>query len=426
MYKHTLNQRHEQLFRAGRCVSRNLVNTANIVTGAAPPQLPTATECGKPEWAKMSRRFPGHVPWPSLISVVRPIGHAPGTLRSPRDISREQLRWRSYCRDVRNLCSTKFWEFFLPMHTFSRSAIDTALRCVRNTFGSCHQFKSFPTTTRTLFLKMREKVSECVLMHICMYPYFLTRASSCAHTCVLTHNCECPRACVYVSLLLDVCVLMQVEPFWLHVMHSTTIDLSSFKNVPSHKRSLTFEFVDPVWAWVQSACEQPAQEMQWVPMKQHLRDDDEEHPYYGGGLQYGEAFTQACRTCPGGTYPMCISLHWDGTSAHGLSATPIAIGVANTNSASASTQFCIGYMPVLSDLGANFGSEEYTEIKFYIRNQCVAAILRVLETAARTGVRCRLPSTDGGEEEMFLMPRLFSMNIDQPEAQLYFGMLNRT
>ena len=218
---------------------------------------------------------------------------------------------------------------------------------------------------------------------------------------------------------------LQVSPFWVHVMHSMTIDLSSFKSVPSHKSSLTFEFVDPVWAWVQAACKQPAHEMQWVPMRHHFRDLDT-HSYYGGGLQFGEAFAQACRTCPAGTYPMCVSLHWDGSDAHGLSATPIAIGVANTNSVSSSTQFCIGYMPVLSDLGAKFASEEYTEIKFYIRNKCIAAILRVLETTARTGVRCRLPSSAGSEEEMFLMPRLFAMNIDQPEAQLYFGMLNRT
>ena len=221
------------------------------------------------------------------------------------------------------------------------------------------------------------------------------------------------------------CVRTQVEPFWPHVMHSLPIDLSAFKNVPSHKRSLNFEFVDPLWAWLQAACTQPAQDMQWVPKKQHLRDH-KTHPYYGGGLQFGEAFAQASRTCPAGTYPMLVSLHWDGSDAHGLSATPIAIGVGNTNSVSSDTQFCIGYMPVLSDLGAKFAASEYTEIKFYIRNQCIAAVLRVLETAARTGVRCRLPSISGGEEEMFLVPRLFAMNIDQPEAQLYFGMLNRT
>ena len=57
----------------------------------------------------------------------------------------------------------------------------------------------------------------------------------------------------------------------------------------------------------------------------------------------------------------------------------------------ASTQFCIGYMPVVSDLGAQFVT---TELKFYVRNKCVESILAVLETAARSGVRCRLPCTD--------------------------------
>jgi len=122
---------------------------------------------------------------------------------------------------------------------------------------------------------------------------------------------------------------------------------------------------------------------------------------------------------------MCVSLHFDGTHAHGMESTPITIGVANTNSVSATTQFCIGYMPIMSDLGAAFSSSA-TEIKYHIRNQSVAAILRVLETYALSGVRCRLPSTSGTYEEFFLMPRLFSMNLDQPEAQLYFGMLNRT
>ena len=94
-------------------------------------------------------------------------------------------------------------------------------------------------------------------------------------------------------------------------------------------------------------------------------------------------------------------------------------------SMAASTQYCIGYMPVVSDLGAQFVS---TELKFHVRNKCIESILRVLESAARSGVRCRLPCRDeaNNEMEMILMPRLFSMNLDQPEAQLYFGMLNRT
>ena len=83
-------------------------------------------------------------------------------------------------------------------------------------------------------------------------------------------------------------------------------------------------------------------------------------------------------------------------------------------------------MPVVSDLGGEFANVA-TELKYYVRNQSIAAILRVLEVGARSGVRCRLPSkTIDEEEEMILIPKLFSMNLDQPEAQLYFGMLNRT
>ena len=60
-------------------------------------------------------------------------------------------------------------------------------------------------------------------------------------------------------------------------------------------------------------------------------------------------------------------------------------------------------MPVMSDLGANFNSEG-TELKHYIRNKCIGAILQVLKTAAHSGVWCRLPfvTSPSGEEEMML------------------------
>ena len=135
----------------------------------------------------LSRRFPCHVPWPSLSSVVRSIEHVPGTLKSPRDISREQLRWQNYCRDVKSLCSSYFWEFFLPMHTYSRSAIDTALRCARTTFSQFHQFQNFPTTTRTLFRKMRESVSVYVSLRLVCVPLYVSMSMSLRLiTCVLT------------------------------------------------------------------------------------------------------------------------------------------------------------------------------------------------------------------------------------------------
>ena len=125
---------------------------------------------------------------------------------------------------------------------------------------------------------------------------------------------------------------------------------------------------------------------------------------------------------------MCISLHWDGTSEHrGLASTPICCGVGNTNNCDVSTQFCIAYIPKVPDDSPEFRkSARSTAVKFSIRQQCIAAILRVLEASAEHGVICKLPNLQGITISRVLVPRLCSMNLDQPEAQLFFGMLNRT
>lgn len=67
-----------------------------------------------------------------------------------------------------------------------------------------------------------------------------------------------------------------------------------------------------------------------------------------------------------------------------------------------------------------------TKVKFSIRQQCIGAILRVLEAAAQRGVVCTLLNQHGLHVTRVLCPRLMAMNLDQPEAQLFFGMLNRT
>ena len=48
-----------------------------------------------------------------------------------------------------------------------------------------------------------------------------------------------------------------------------------------------------------------------------------------------------------------------------------------------------------------------------------------MEEAAKRGVRCRLPNQNNEEIERLLFPRLSSMNFDQPEAQLFFGLQNK-
>ena len=148
---------------------------------------------------------------------------------------------------------------------------------------------------------------------------------------------------------------------------------------------------------------------------------------YGGGVQYGECMREACRQIPQGTYPMLIGVHWDGTSAHGVSSAPICVCVGNTNTCDKSAQYCIGYMPHIPDERQPEWKKQpvATRVKFHIRQKCFGAILRILEEAATRGVQVRLRNQLGREADRVLFPKLSSINFDQPEAQLVFGMQNK-
>ena len=60
---------------------------------------------------------------------------------------------------------------------------------------------------------------------------------------------------------------------------------------------------------------------------------------------------------------MLFNLHWDGTGARGLSATPIVVGVANFNGQDVDAHFCVAYMPTHS---LKLTSKEATSVKHYI------------------------------------------------------------
>ena len=281
-----------------------------------------------------------------------------------------QKAWKHYISSVYEKCSPTFWSFFLPMHSLPASTIDTALLAARSAFNPPNALGRFPPTKRSLI------------------------------------NWS----------------IAKVDPFWPKVMCTATIDLRAF-DLPPRLQTLTFRFVDPVWAWLQAATQQPAEEMNWIP-KRKINPATPRDYYYGAGVEFGESFAEACRTCPSRTYPMLVGLHWDGAHAHGLNSSPICIRVGNTNSLSATTKYCIAYMPVLSDMGGAHASTA-VEIKFSMKQQCIGAILRVLESAARTGVRCNMPTNGIKTTTMILWPRLISMNMDFPDARAYFGLLNQ-
>ena len=277
--------------------------------------------------------------------------------------------WHRYLQQVVALFSPSFWKFFLRMHTQTATAISASLLAAKSTFMqhvSREELKKFPSDKRAVMTKINS-----------------------------------------------------APDFWSRVTHTVDIDL----NPCNIDQKVVFRFIDPVWAWVVAARRLDPTLLQWEPKIQFRSDD--RNRVYGGGVQYGEAFAEACRSCPEGTYPMCLSLHWDGATSHGVSATPIAVGVTNINGQSPDAHSCLGYFPIPDGMGKTW-HETGVEVKFFLRQQCVNAILAVLEHSAHRGVRVNLLDNHGNETERVLYPRLLAMNLDQPEAQLYFGHQNKT
>jgi hypothetical protein len=262
---------------------------------------------------------------------LRPVDQMPSSAKSTkltRDMVHVQDAWQHYLRQVGDQFSPKFWAFFLSMHEQPTVAIDAALTGVKKVFVAGADLQKFANSKRHMFQRIRKKVN----------------------------------------------------PFFPRVTHCVTIDLSPC-GVPE---KLKFRFLDPVWAWIVAANKLPAEDIHFIPKEQFDFTGERMH---GGGVQYGECFAQAFHTCPAGTFPMLVNLHWDGTAAHELPATPIAVGVANCNCQSADAHTCVGYIPSTS---ATLSARDKTAVKFYIRQKCVGAILSVLEAAARTGVTCFL------------------------------------
>ena len=289
-------------------------------------------------------------------------------LAGARNFTPIQDRWDNRLQQLSQLFDIRFWRLFLAMYKLSGVAIDSALKVVKKQFMASVKPRLFPISRRVLLEKMA-----------------------------------------------------QLEPFWSHVSHTVRIDMTQF-SLPSGTTEICFKFIDPVWAWLVVARRQNALELHWKPMAQRRG-----HKIYGQGIHCGELFARACESVPQGGYPMCVGLHWDGTGAHGLSSSPICICVGNTNSSKSDTQFCIAYMPHVPDQAKPEWKKKdsATTVKWYIRQQCAAAILKVLEESAARGVKCRLPNQHGDEVIRMLYPRLTSMNFDQPEAQLFFGMQNK-
>ena len=81
-------------------------------------------------------------------------------------------------------------------------------------------------------------------------------------------------------------------------MESHTVDISKY-NIPGCA-TVVFEFVDPVFVWIQTANAVDC-ELRWEPKS--LKHPDSGAELYGAGIEYGFLMRYATRGIPAGGQP---------------------------------------------------------------------------------------------------------------------------
>ena len=85
-----------------------------------------------------------------------------------------------------------------------------------------------------------------------------------------------------------------------------TVDLSSV-GLPD----ITFEYIDPVWVWVQQAAAVGKHYKLWFEAVTDWNDSGER--MYGRGVETGDAMRQALEKCGPFELPALLGLHFDKT-----------------------------------------------------------------------------------------------------------------
>lgn len=241
---------------------------------------------------ELARREPYNSAEAMLLRSAYCVSDVDVDVSGAKDFLAIQDKWEDMLQTCKLRFSPVFWKFFLKMHTYAQVVVDTALNNVREMdFFPADLRKQFPASRRNLMRNLR-----CIVK------------------------------------------------FWSLVRHTYRIDLRPF-DLPSGKKFLTFQFIDPIWAWLLAARRNAPSDLHWKPHAQHRTSS----PMYGGGVQYGECFKHAYVTRPEGSHVMMMALHWDGTYGRSLDVTPIAVGVGNINNCDTSKEMCIGYMPFTDD-----------------------------------------------------------------------------
>jgi hypothetical protein len=145
---------------------------------------------------------------------------------------------------------------------------------------------------------------------------------------------------------------------------------------------------------------------------------------YGAGVQFGDVLRFAKQKTPRGGQAALFGISFDGgeSGVSTRSVYPICVSTLNFNGTDPIQCGLVGFVPILPvpksyKDGNDVRNKRFVDARAYVLQQCVGAILDVLESVAQGGFTARL-----GEDVLRLHPYLVAVRVDSKERKNYFGL----
>ena len=197
-----------------------------------------------------------------------------------------------------------------------------------------------------------------------------------------------------------------------------TIDLRSFA-LPGNVIECRFRFVNPLWAWTQAANDMVAagHTMHFSP--KILLHEQTRARIYGAGVQFGNCLKFAASRTPRGGKPALFGISFDGgdSGVSDRSVYPICVSALNFNGADPMQCGLVGFVPIVGVPKSFKETEKYRDVKAHVLQECVGAVLDVMENVARDGFTARI-----GTQLSRFHPFLVAVRVDSKERKTYFGL----
>ena len=307
----------------------------------------------------------------TAVRVLNPLRHQVNPHMTKNLVPMQQL-WNSHVQAVHNLCSKQFWSLFNVVNTEKGACADAVLKWTKKMLQSQPVVTvplghSWPSSRRSL----RDRINR------------------------------------------------KAGLFWDNVTIATRINMGKYAHLFNAK--VSFNFVDPLFVWLRQANRLIKKGYKLEFDAKILRHPTSGAEMYGSGVQYGWLMRSAKQSMPAGGKGAFMNLSWDSgfTGYSGRSSAPICLQVMNCNSAPEISLGLLGYVPHLETSDGWLDTDELRDAKFHLLQECVAAIVRVIEAHAENGFKGVL-----GDEEFLFFPRLGGMTLDTPERTKYFGLQN--